>query len=265
MKLFITTIFFVLTTKSSSQCTIILHELHRKVNDSIIIGQKARVIGGDYKSNNPKYGSSDILLREGKYKTYDSDSIIPTNFKNIVKNYIIKRSGNKFYTSLKLEKILVTNVDSIEKHDPNSYLLEYNKQGVKSGQIKYHFEYSFFPENNIIYEFGISLDKTGKIISDEALPTNENIVDLTKTIKLCDCIEKIKRQIPKTSSLSMNHFELHYDKLKNTFYYSIRFLDLASIEKRRGTFRYNSYTITSDLYTGKLSKMTRKKLMRGVF
>jgi hypothetical protein len=247
MKIFITILFFILATDSFSQCTLVIN------HDTIIIGQKRFVAGGDYKSNKPGYISNDRLLFECQYKTYTSDSIIPENIKNIVENYLNKRCGFLHGNSFKFEKVLVTNIDSIKEHGPR-YLLRRNWYGVNRGRIKYHFEYSFFPEKNIVYAFGISLNRKGKIISKNVIPELK-CYDLTKRIKLCDSIEKIKEKYPAESALSIRKIKLIYDRNKNTFYYAITYSDVNIWHGHDGNNYYNDYTIKMDLFTGKMSKI----------
>jgi hypothetical protein len=223
--------------------------------DSINIGKDKFISGGDYLSNEPGYGSSDQMLFEREYKTYYSDSIVPEEIKNIVRNYIIQRGGKTFYSILKFEKVLITNIDSIKKFDAHSYLLKNNGNGVKKGRIKYHFEYSFFPEKNVIYAFGISIDEKGKIISKDVIPKFENDLDLSKTIKLCVCVENIRKKYIEESKFPLSSIKFHFNKRKNTFCYSITFSDSPLKTNQQGTIKCNYYTINSDFFTGKLSNV----------
>ena len=257
VRLFFTTLFFILNMKVFSQCKLEINNLFKGI-DSITIEKDLFIAGGNYESNRPGYASNDRMLFEGKYKTYTSDNIIPENIKNIIRSYLIKRGGNLFYSSLKLEKILITTVDSLKKHDPHSYLLKKNGYGVKKGRIKYHFEYSFFPEKNIVFAFGVSLDEKGTIISQNVIPVFKDSLDFKKNIKLCDCMGKIKKQFPKESSLPLSEVSLYFDKSKNTFSYSITFSDDSLIKKDWGNNKYNTYTIKSNIYTGELSKPIHK-------
>ena len=235
--------FLFLTTISFSQC--ILLKFDYSSIDTLAIGQTDYCIGGDYESNKPNYAPSDRLLRERLYKTYSTDSVVPDKFRQIVKNYIVNRSGQLFYNSLTLDRVKVTSIDSIKKVNPKSWLL-------KDGKAKYHFEYSFYPEKNTSYVFGISLDSDGKIISRHAIPQNTDNLDLTKTIKLCALIAKIKIQFPTESSLPLADIKLHYDKKKNKFYYAITFSNLI-YQKKNFDFGcenpYDNYIFTTNIYS----------------
>ena len=252
MRHFFILTFLFLATISFSQCTLLKFDYSSI--DTLVIGQTDYCAGGDYESNKPNYAPSDRLLRERLYKTYSTDSVVPDKFRQIVKNYIVNRSGQLFYNSLTLDRVKVTSIDSIKKVNPKSWLL-------KDGKAKYHFEYSFYPEKNISYVFGISLDSDGKIISQDAIPKNKDNLDLTKTIKLCDLIAKIKKQYPTESSLRFADIELLYDKKKNKFYYMVTFSNLYDKEKNFGwgcENPYDNYTFTTDIYSFDNISMSHK-------
>jgi hypothetical protein len=111
---------------------------------------------------------------------------IPAYFLERTRNYLIKRVGSEFYTTLAFEDARTI--------DTNSWRLELPWVDKRiARKLKYSFRYSFMVQDSMKYFFSVVLDQKGRRISKHHLPSLKNIKNFTKKVDACKAVSIANR------------------------------------------------------------------------
>ena len=116
---------------------------------------------------------------------YYADNILKS-----VESYIVSRGNENFYNTIKLEsfKVIYHEFTKI----PDFYRLQFELS--KCGKITYWLTYSYKPNEEVDYTFGIELNSNGKVISKHAFPEYDNNINFENFISVCQALEVAKNQ-----------------------------------------------------------------------
>jgi hypothetical protein len=169
-----------------------------------------------------------------------SDSLLPANIRDAVKEALVKRCGESFYKKLRIKdlSIVIPLKPTKDKDDLRSEAV------TKKGDIKYYYSYEFFEAPNIIYLFNIAMDVQGKFLSDWTLPIIKE-GEYSELISFCEAAE-IAHNDKKLMIKKMNEIALMYETQLNHFAWKVT-VGFATDE---GHFK--TYRITINAFTGKI-------------
>ncbi len=139
-------------------------------------------------------------------------SIIEPVKKN-VESYIDFYSGLKLGEEIEFVDVQVVYHDSIDKFDRQS--LKKNECLCKA---KYFFTYRFFINDEMAYNFNVSLNDSLEIISDILLPRKVNCGNIIEYISSCNVIEFLINEYPE---LVIDYYTIEYRKDSDKLYWVI--------------------------------------------
>ncbi len=219
MRLFFTFVFFIYAGASFGQC-----------KDSSLVKPWG-------KWNELQFNSAIYRLEHRA-----SDSILPSNIRKIVKDALLSRCGEKFYSRISIKDLSI--VIPLQKKQNNDDLIA---EGIiKKGEIKYYYSFLFSESPNIQYRFNLALDVQGNILSEWAVPKlREN--ELNRFVSFCEAVT-IAKNDKKTEIKKINDISLMYDPKLNYFAWKTT----IGFKYHQDDSHYKSYRLTINAFTGEI-------------
>lgn len=171
-----------------------------------------------------------------------SDSILPANIRAIVKNAILTRVGEKFYSQIHLKDLSIAiPLSSKQKAE------DISADGIiKKGLIKYYYSFYFSEAPNVEYRFNLALDVQGIILSEWTIPKLKDN-EFKRFLSFCEAIS-ITYNDKKAEVKKINDFILQYDPKLNYFAWKAT----IGYKYHEGDTHFRSYRLTINVFTGEI-------------
>ena len=149
--------------------------------------------------------------------------------KNKIEEKVKSYSGDNFFEKVKFSSVEIVYSDSLQK------MLDSGRVDVEKAncKAKYYFYYEFMPDSVSAWQFGIAVDKKGKIISPFTIPKKSDYIPIDTIIDYCELIGIARAKQPNIDPIK--EIKLEFDSKEKRFYWLIS-QEIVNIKEGRNEF-----------------------------